>query len=152
VTQLYYSITREEYFARLEYQATTTSAREFAEAGKLAEWIHLFLDGEGNNQPMSDGLKLAERRYHAPKLYKIDTFERICGPEAEMKWTIAENGFNERVSKIMSRYQTGDWDMPPLIVGLSDGKYELNDGNHRYEALKRLGIKEHWVIIWKTIK
>jgi hypothetical protein len=29
-----------------------------------------------------------------------------------------------------------------------DNKYELNDGNHRLEALKKLGINQYWVIIW----
>ena len=135
----------------MEYQPTTTSAKVFAEAGQLEEWVHMFLNGEGNNPPFSDGLKLCERRYHAPKKYPLEAFVRICGPEAEMKWTIDADGFNERVGKIMARYQTGDWDMPPLIIELKDGEYDLNDGNHRYEALTRLGIEEHWVIIWETV-
>ena len=65
---------------------------------------------------------------------------------------IDENGFNERVSKIMERYKKGDWDMPPLIVENHGIHYELNDGNHRFEALIRLGVKEYWVIIWETVE
>ena len=41
--------------------------------------------------------------------------------------------------------------MPPLIVSIEDGSFVLNDGNHRFEALKQLGIREYWVIIWETI-
>ena len=136
----------------MEYQPTTTSAREFATAGQLENWIHLFLNGEGNNPPFSDGLKLIERRYYAPKRYDLDTFERNCGPEPGMKWPVEAVGFEERVGKIMEHYQTGDWDMPPLIIEFKDGQYDLNDGNHRFEALTRLGIKEHWVIIWETVE
>jgi len=132
------------------YKPTTTSAKEFSDAGKLEEWIHLFLCGEGNNKPMSDGLKIHPRYYHAPTLYSLDKFKRVCGPEEDVKWVIDKNGFNQRVNKIMDYYQTNKWDMPPLIIGYNEKQYELNDGNHRFEALKRLGIKDYWVIIWET--
>ena len=42
--------------------------------------------------------------------------------------------------------------MPPLIVHYVDGGFELNDGNHRYEAYSRLGIEEYYVIVWITEK
>lgn len=47
-------------------------------------------------------------------------------------------------------------DLPPLIVhyfvesGKTEGEFELNDGNHRWEAYSRLDIKEVYVIIWIT--
>jgi len=134
------------------YKPTSTSAITFADAGILEEWIQQFLRGEGNNLGFADGLLLAPRIYHAPQLMNLDKFERICGPEAGLKWQIDEAGFNGRVNEIMSRFEKGDWDMPPLIINVSDGKYELNDGNHRYEALSRLGIKAHWVIFWETVE
>jgi len=40
--------------------------------------------------------------------------------------------------------------MPPLIVHFVDGQFEINDGNHRFEAYSRLGIKESYVIVWIT--
>ena len=134
----------------MEYKPTTSSAKEFASAGKLEEWIHLFLCGEGDNKPFSDGLKLEPRNYYAPELMQLNKFERCCGPEAHMKWQVPEISFNKHVDGIASFYSTGNWDMPPLIVYRDDNGYELNDGNHRYEALKRLGINEYWVIIWET--
>ena len=114
-----------------EYEATSLSARKFSEADKLEEWVQQFLRGEGGNLGMADGLKLEPRIYHAPRLMELDVFKRICGPEQGLKWQIAETGFNARVSKIMARYEQGDWDMPPLIINLAHGEYELNDGNHR---------------------
>ena len=43
-------------------------------------------------------------------------------------------------------------DLPPLIVHYCLDGFELNDGNHRYEAYTRLGIKEYYVIVWITEK
>jgi len=43
-------------------------------------------------------------------------------------------------------------DLPPLIVHYGLDGFELNDGNHRYEAYHRLGIKEYHVIVWMTEK
>ncbi len=49
-------------------------------------------------------------------------------------------------------------DMAPLIVHYftdndnPEGAFELNDGNHRFEAYSRLGIKETYVIVWITEK
>ena len=40
--------------------------------------------------------------------------------------------------------------MPPLIINRKDYMYELTDGNHRFEALKKLGIDKYWIIIWET--
>ena len=133
----------------MEYKPTSSSAIEFSNADKLEEWIHLYLCGEGNNKPFSDGLKLEPRRYLMPKMTLLDTFNRDCGPEENMKWRLDEFHFYERVNRIIARYEKGDWDMPPLIVRYDGNMHELNDGNHRYEALKKLGIKEYWVIFWE---
>jgi hypothetical protein len=69
-----------------------------------------------------------------------------------MKFKIPEEVFLKRVEDIISVYKKGDWDMPPLIINRKDNNYELNDGNHRFEALKKLGINQYWVIIWETKK
>jgi len=136
----------------MDYKPTASSAVEYAKADKLEQWIHLFLCGEGNNKAFSDGLKLEPRCYHKPEMMNLDNFKRCCGPESNMKWQIPESGFIKHVDGIASFYNTGNWDMPPLIVQLDKNRYELNDGNHRYEALKKLGITKYWVLIWETVK
>jgi hypothetical protein len=136
----------------MEYKPTLSSAIQYANSNKLEDWIHMFLCGEGNNKPFSDGLKLERRNFYAPKMVNLNVFERICGPEDHMKWQIPSDCFNDRVNEIKNLYEKGDWDMPPLIVYCEENKYELNDGNHRFEALKRLGIDRYWVILWETIK
>jgi len=134
----------------MNYQPTTQSAIAFAQAGRLEQWLHLFLCNEGDNQAFSDGLKLEPRMYHPPRMLPLDLFARCCGPEKNMKWQIDAAGFNKNVKSIMKKYKQGKWDMPPLIINYAEQKYELNDGNHRHEALRRLGVLEYWVIIWET--
>jgi len=133
------------------YKPTASSAIAYSDNGRLEEWIHLFLCGEGNNESFSNGLKLERRRYHGPRMMELNTFSRDCGPEEGMKWRIGEDGFNSRVNEIMNRFKKGDWDMPPLIVYHDGIKYGLNDGNHRHEALRRLNINSYWVILWETV-
>ena len=135
----------------MRYEPTTTSAIAHASHGRLEEWVHLFLCNEGCNVPFSDGLKLEPRRYTGPQQMDLCLLIRCCGPEDNMKFQEPARDFRKRVASIMKKYKTGKWDMPPLIANRVDGHYELNDGNHRLEALKSLGITSFWVIIWETV-
>ncbi|MCL2531900.1 MAG: hypothetical protein FWE40_07065, partial [Oscillospiraceae bacterium] len=122
----------------MKYKPTTTSAIAFAQAERLEEWLHLFLCNEGGNREFLDGLKLEPRIYAAPRLMDLNLFARCCGPEEDLKWTIPAAPFHANVDAIAKKYKTGKWDMPPLIINELDGRYELNDGNHRFEALRKL--------------
>ncbi|MCL2834796.1 MAG: hypothetical protein FWD78_16625 [Treponema sp.] len=135
----------------MEYKPTSASAIEFSKAGKLEDWIHLFLCGEGKNRAFSEGLKLELRKYYHPKMLELNRFERCCGPEEEMKFKVPEKQFNKHVNEIALSFNKGDWDMPPLIINMNGNNFVLNDGNHRFEALKKLGVKKYWIILWETI-
>ena len=135
----------------MEFEATSASAVSYALEGRLDNWVHEFLMGEGNNEDFALGLQKAERRFHAPEVMALDRFVRCCGPEDGMLYRVPADAFQARVDRIKERYLAKDWDMPPLIVSIEDGSFVLNDGNHRFEALKQLGIREYWVIIWETI-
>jgi hypothetical protein len=82
------------------------------------------LNGDGNNVPFSDGLKLEKRFYTCPLKMPLKIFKRCCGPEDDMKFIINEIGFNNRVQAISERLKSG-WDMPPLIINFENGKFEL---------------------------
>ena len=41
-------------------------------------------------------------------------------------------------------------EMPPIIVHYVDGEFELNDGNHRLQVYRDLGIEKVWTVIWIT--
>ena len=141
----------------MEYKGTLSSALEFAEAGRLEEWIHTYLCTDGRNEPFSKGLRLLPRYYLAPAGMPLSLFTRCCGPEEHMKWRVDEEGFERRVSALMEAIREKA-DIPPLIVHYfteedgAEGRFELNDGNHRLEAFRRLGIGEYAVIIWITEK
>ena len=133
----------------LRYSATLSSARAYAAAEKLDAWIHLYLNEDGRNIPFSDGLKLFDRYYIGPCVMPLGLFGRCAGPEPEMKYRIDPAWWAERVSGL-ERAILSDPDMPPLIVHYADGAFELNDGNHRHEAYRKLGIGEAPVIVWIT--
>ncbi|MBQ2812547.1 MAG: ParB-like nuclease domain-containing protein, partial [Clostridia bacterium] len=71
--------------------------------------------------------------------------------EENIKYRVNAQWFEKRVQALKKALQSNN-DMPPLIVHFVDHGFELCDGNHRFEALTRLGIKEYPVIIWITEK
>jgi hypothetical protein len=128
---------------------SSKGAIEYSEKNKLEEWVHLFLNSEGNNIGFSTGLLLVNRHYIKPQYLPLSLFSRCCGPENGMKYLVSVEEFEKKVEKIKERIING-WDIPPLIINYTNNVYELNDGNHRYEALVRLGYTNSWVIIWIT--
>lgn len=135
----------------LKYKCSLSSAKEFADAGKLEEWVHLFLLSDGHNKAFSDGLKLFDRYYLGPFTMPLSLFSRCCGPEDNIKYPVNAEWFEKRVQSLKKTLQSND-DMPPLIVHYVDHGFELCDGNHRLEALTQLGVKEYPVIVWITEK
>ncbi len=133
----------------LEYQCTLTSARAFAQAGKVDEWIHAYLLTDGHNRAFSDGLKLFDRTFIGPMDFPLALLSRCCGPEENMTYRVDAGWFESHVQKLMDAL-TKNPDMPPLIVHYVDSAFELNDGNHRLEALSRLGRQSYPVIVWIT--
>ena len=127
--------------AMLKYSATLSSAKAYAEAGKLDAWIHLYLNEEGRNIPFSDGLKLFDRYYFSPAQFPIRLFTRCTGPEPEMKYRVDKDWWEYRIAELEKSIKADD-DMPPLIVHFVDGGFELNDGNHRHKAYENLGIEK----------
>jgi len=45
---------------------TNLRAQEHAQQGNIEAWIHDYLQNEGNNIPLSDGLKLRKRYWLGP--------------------------------------------------------------------------------------
>ncbi len=133
----------------LKYSAALSSAKAYAEAEKLDAWIHLFLNEDGRNIPFSDGLKLFDRYYISPVLMPRTLFHRCAGPEPEMKFRIHPERFAKKVAELEQAIGK-DADMPPLIVHYTRDGFELNDGNHRYQAYENLGVENVWVIVWIT--
>ncbi len=145
IKKIVYSKPKEQ----LKYRCSTTSAKQFSDAGRLEDWVHQFLLSDGHNKAFSDGLKLFDRFFLGPFIMPLSLFTRCCGPEKEMKYQVNKEWFEKRVESLKKTFQINR-DMPPLIVHYVDHGFELNDGNHRFEALRQLSVKEYPVIVWIT--
>lgn len=126
---------------------TNLKAQEYAEQGNIEAWIHDYLRNEGNNIPLSDGLKLRKRYWLGPLEVKLTSLKRIVGPEPYNEYVESEENWNRRVEAIALRLQQG-WDMPPLIIENQGGVLGVRDGNHRMGALEKSGRKSCSVLIW----
>ena len=137
----------------LKYSATLESAKAYAEAEKLDAWIHLYLNEEGRNIPFSDGLKLLDRYYFSPALVPLKFLKRCSGPEPEMKYRVDADWWEHKLGELKKTVEaTPDFvnKCAPMFVEYTGGEFVLNDGNHRLQAYKDLGIEKVWVIFWIT--
>ena len=140
---------------KMEYKPSLSSAKEWARQGRLEEWVHAYLLSDGHNKPFSDGLKIVDRYFLGPVKMPLSLFWRCTGPEEDMKYRIHPEVWENHVKELMEIIPCTP-DICPLTVhylipeGKTVGEFELNDGNTRWEAYRRLGIKEAWVIVWIT--
>lgn len=128
---------------------TVEEAKAFAKEGVLEEWVHLLLMTAGNNCPFSEGLKRERRNWAGPVLVPLQELERCCGPEPEMEYRVPEDSWDVHIGELMALLREG-WRYPPLIVQAAEGRLSIRDGNHRHEALRRLGEPAAWAILWNT--
>ena len=133
----------------LNYSCSLSSAKAYSAQNRLEEWVHLYLLSDGHNKDFSDGLKLFDRFFLGPLRMPLSLLHRCCGPEDSMTYRVDAEWFEKHVSELMDVIQATE-DIAPLIVHYVNGDFELNDGNHRFEAYQRLGITETDVIVWIT--
>ena len=133
----------------LKYSATVESAIEYGKQKKMDAWVHLFLNEEGRNIPFSDGLKLCDRFFFSPAEFPTNFFKRCSGPEDNMKYCVDKGWWEHKISELTKVIRSGV-EMPPIIVHYVDGEFELNDGNHRLQVYRDLGIEKVWTVIWIT--
>ena len=68
----------------------------------------------------------------------VGLLRRIVGPEPGMPFPRAARDWVARLDGIADSIRDG-WDTPPVIAGYEAGELVVNDGNHRYEAQRRMG-------------
>ena len=141
---------------KMEYRGTLSCAMEWAQKDMLEEWVHTYLLSDGHNKPFSDGLKIVDRMYLGPMRMPLSLFRRCTGPVEEgLQYQLPSDAWENHVRQLMEVIARTP-DVPPLIVhylipqGGTEGVFELNDGNTRWEACKRLGIEDAYVIVWIT--
>ena len=123
------------------------SARDAAEAGRLAQWVVDFFASPGSdNAKLAAAVTFKEATYFGPVQFELDRLTPMAGPEGdEVVVPIAEEDWESDVRE-MSDSVEDEWEPPPLLVSRRKGKYLLEDGNHRYETLRRSGATHAWVI------
>jgi hypothetical protein len=114
-------------------------------AGELAAWSQAFLRGVGGNLGIANPL-LARRNdvYVLAEVALRDVYP-ISGPDEEFDWPVPPEDYEHKVEAMMRMLQDG-WDAPPLFVHMRT--LRLVDGNHRREALLRLGHNSYWAVMW----
>ncbi len=125
-----------------------TSAQHAAEEGRLAEWVVDFLASPGSsNSALAAAFAMSGATYLGPIRFALDRLTPMAGPDRdEVVVPVAEEAWESDVEAMEHSIEQG-WHPPPLLVSHHDGKYFLEDGNHRYETLRRTGATHAWIVL-----
>lgn len=129
-----------------EYSAE--SARKASVQGALEEWVRGFLASPGSDNPLL-GEEITNRLQHwtGPVQLPLDQLNRLAGPPGQpVLEAVPDDYWRPDVDQLAAEIEQGR-EPPPVIVSLHGGKLELEDGNHRAEALRRAGRSETWAIV-----
>ena len=132
-------------------QFSLASAREAAERDETALWVGEFLASRGSdNATLAAGLAQHKTWWLGPLQVPLSELTQLAGPEDEdVLIPVETEEWEEDVEKMEESVEQG-WEPPPLLAEYQDGELLLQDGNHRYEALKRAGEDKAWILIWFT--
>jgi len=128
---------------------TLAQAKAYHDSGKIEEWLQLFLRNDGKNIALADGLLLEKREYFGLRKLSMSYFKDVKAGVPE--YLSAENDI-EYFFWIVENMKSSlkDWDVPPLIVEYRDDKFIVNDGRHRLEMYRQLGVEDMDVVLWTT--
>lgn len=138
----------EQEIRRLEFD--TCSAKKWAAAGKIEQWVHKYLlsgCGGKSNSEFSEGLKREKRCWIGPIEVSLNDLSPAVGTESNMEFVVAEDYWVARTSMLAKSF-SNPLSLPPLIVEYRGGELSVRDGNTRYGAMKLLCWPTCWVIIW----
>ncbi len=128
---------------------TLTKAKEYAETGKIDEWLQLFLRADGKNIVLADGLLLEKRYYIGVKEIPIQLLSEVkSGTPEYLHDADSIEYFFYIVDKMKEDFE--NWDVPPLIVEYVDGRFRVNDGRHRLEMYRQLKAEYVPAVLWAT--
>jgi hypothetical protein len=124
------------------------SAFEAAERDDTARWVGDFLASRGSdNEVLAAALAQKRHWWLGPVRLPIDDLVQMAGPDDDLECPIEPQEWEHDVEAMESSVEQG-WEPPPLLVEYSGGELRLQDGNHRYEALRRAGETHAWALVW----
>lgn len=127
-----------------------TLAKQYDKEGKIDQWMQDFLRADGKNLALADGLLLEERHYFGLREIPIALLSDV--KDGAPEYLHAENDiqyFFHVVDRMKESLAEG-WDAPPLIVEYVYGKFQVDDGRHRLETYRQLGVECVWAVVWTT--
>ena len=129
---------------------TLTMARQYAEAGRIDVWMQDFLRADGKNLTLADGLLKEERYYFGLREVPLTLFSNIKTGVPEYLHAANDIEYFFDVVDRMKESLADGWDAPPLIVDYVYGQFHVNDGRHRLETYRQLGVERVWAAVWTT--
>jgi len=124
------------------------SARQAAAEGRLHDWVIDYLkDPDHNHRSLAAIIQGQRPTFEGPILVPLNEIRRIAGPGSEMKYQKPPDDWEREISAIATNIAGPD-DLPPMIVRVHADHISVPDGNHRIDALKKLGHDEGWAILW----
>ena len=114
--------------------------------GVLKEWIISYLRTQGNNPDLASHINRADLKVDDLREISLSKFERIIGPEEGMIFPESQELFDERISKLVDALNGGE-EFPPLVVTDFWKLGTIQDGAHRFEALKRVGRERYPAVV-----
>jgi hypothetical protein len=127
------------------------SARAAARQNGLRDWVRRFLGSPGSDNAVLATELCEELGYWAgPVELPLDQLHRLAGPKGDpVLCEVDEDYWDDRVEKMDNLAERG-WDPPPVIVAFRDGRFVLEDGNHRVESVRQAGRDATWAIVGFT--
>ena len=128
---------------------TLTQAKYYHDNGRIDEWLQLFLRNDGKNLALADGLLLEKREYFG--LMKLDISYLKDVKAGTPEYLTQENDIEYFFWIVDNMKKDFDsWDTPPLIVEYRDDRFYVNDGRHRLEMYRQMGVQIVDVVLWTT--
>lgn len=123
-------------------------ARAAQARGELDAWVERFLGSDGSdNAELGEVLRTDMSFWYGPVELPFDELNRLAGPPDQPTLDRLDDDDLDTVEGMVDSLEDG-WQPPPIIVSLNAaGEFDVEDGNHRIEGLRRSGRTRYWSII-----
>lgn len=123
----------------ISYEFSITEAQKFEARGILHEWLQSFLrESSSPNIKLADALLKDGVEIEGLRQLELNQLTRLAGPEPGAFYKKDSLIWNAEIEFLKCAIQNGA-ELPPLVVRRSSTNLYIEDGNHRHDALTRLG-------------
>ncbi len=108
--------------------------------------VELVNSTEEGNKDLINYIESHKDKWNGPIQVTAEKLIRTIGPEPAMLNSESDNNFQKRIDEITKTISNNPSALPFLICEYFEGNYYLLDGNHTFEALKKLGYQSMSVV------